>query len=163
MPEFIGDTIVVNGKAWPYLNVEPKRYRFLFLEGSNARPYNLSISTGKSLMTFNVIGTDGGYLDKPAATTNLLMLPGERYEVILDFSGIKPGTNLVMKNDANAPYPDGDPIDPATTAQIVQFRVGACTSKACGNADKSYNPASGKALRSDGKAIVRLAYPKLES
>ena len=161
VPEFIGDTIVVNGKAWPYLNVEPKRYRFLFLEGSNARPYNLSISTGKSLMPFWVIGTDGGYLDKPAATTNLLMLPGERYEVILDFSGIRPGTKLVMKNDANAPYPDGDPIDPATTAQIVQFRVGACTSKACGPFDKSYNPASGQALRSDGKAIVRLANPKL--
>jgi spore coat protein A, manganese oxidase len=160
VPEFIGDTIVVNGKAWPYLNVEPKRYRFLFLEGSNARPYHLTIDKGGGkLMTFYVIGTDGGYLDKPAPTNNLLMLPGERYEVILDFSGIASGTNLVMKNDANAPYPDGDPIDPATTAQIVQFRVGDCTS-ACGKADMSYNPAKAQPLRSDGKVIVRLANQK---
>jgi FtsP/CotA-like multicopper oxidase with cupredoxin domain len=157
VPEFIGDTIVVNGKAWPYLNVEPKRYRFLFLEGSNARPYHLTIDKGGGkLMTFYVIGTDGGYLDKPAHTNNLLMLPGERYEVILDFSGIANGTNLVMKNDANAPYPSGDPINPATTGQIIQFRVGACTS-ACGKVDKSYNPAKGQTLRSDGKSIVRLA------
>ena len=41
VPEFVGDTIVVNGKAWPFLNVEPKRYRFLFLNGSNARTYEL--------------------------------------------------------------------------------------------------------------------------
>jgi FtsP/CotA-like multicopper oxidase with cupredoxin domain len=161
VPEFIGDTIVVNGKAWPYINVEPKRYRFLFLEGSNARPYNLSIDTGSSLLPFYVIGTDGGYLDKPAPTTNLLMLPGERYDVIIDFSGISSGTNLVLKNDANAPYPDGDPVDLDTTGKIVQFRVGDCTSQACGLSDKSYNPASGKFLRSDGNSIVRLVEPKV--
>jgi len=160
VPEFIGDTIVVNGKAWPFLSVEPKRYRFLFLEGSNARPYNLSIDTGSSLLPFYVIGTDGGYLDKPAPTTNLLMLPGERYEVILDFSGIASDTNLVLRNDASAPYPDGDPVDPATTGQILQFRVGACTSNACGKDDKSYNPALGQPLRSDENSIVRLAEPK---
>ncbi|HEX9286493.1 MAG TPA: copper oxidase, partial [Thermoanaerobaculia bacterium] len=43
VPEFVGDTIVVNGKAWPYLDVQPKRYRFLFLNGSNARTYELSL------------------------------------------------------------------------------------------------------------------------
>jgi FtsP/CotA-like multicopper oxidase with cupredoxin domain len=162
VPEFMGDTIVVNGKAWPYLTVEPKRYRFLFLEGSNARPYNLSISNGNSPVTMWVIGNDVGYLDKPAATTQLLMLPGERYEVIIDFSGIKSGTNLVMKNDANAPYPFGDPVDPATTAQIIQFRVGACTSGACGADDKSYNPdKKGALLRFGSKAVVRLTNPKL--
>jgi len=155
-PEFIGDTILVNGKAWPFLTVEPKRYRFLFLEGSNARPYNLTIPNGNSLLPMYVIGTDGGYLDKPAATQSLLMLPGERYEVIIDFSGIKSGTNLVMMNDANAPYPSGDPIDPATTAKIIQFRVGPCNSKTCGKADLSYNPATGASLRSDANSIVRL-------
>jgi FtsP/CotA-like multicopper oxidase with cupredoxin domain len=44
-PEFVGDTIVVNGKAWPYLNVQAKRYRFLFLNGSNARTYKCSSLT----------------------------------------------------------------------------------------------------------------------
>lgn len=159
VPEFMGDTIVVNGKAWPYLNVEPKRYRFLFLEGSNARPYNLTIPNGNSLLTMWVIGTDGGYLNKAVPTNKLLMLPGERYEVVIDFSGIPSGTNLVMKNDANAPYPSGDPVDPATTGQIIQFRVGTCTSNACGRADKSYNPNSRQTLRKDGKSIVRLTNP----
>ena len=41
VPEFVGDTIVVNGKVWPFLNVEAKRYRFLIVNGSNARPYEL--------------------------------------------------------------------------------------------------------------------------
>ena len=41
VPEFVGDTIVVNGKAWPFMNVEPRRYKFLFLNGSNARAYEL--------------------------------------------------------------------------------------------------------------------------
>ena len=43
IPEFIGDTIVVNGKTWPYLNVEPRQYRFRFVNGSNARFYDLTI------------------------------------------------------------------------------------------------------------------------
>ena len=43
-PEFVGDTIVVNGKVWPYLEVEPKRYRFLFVNGSNARTYEMFFS-----------------------------------------------------------------------------------------------------------------------
>jgi spore coat protein A len=41
IPEFVGDTIVVNGKVWPFLNVEPRRYRFLIINGSNARTYEL--------------------------------------------------------------------------------------------------------------------------
>ncbi len=41
VPEFLGDVICVNGKAWPYLNVEPKRYTFLFVNGSNARTYEM--------------------------------------------------------------------------------------------------------------------------
>ncbi len=41
VPEFVGDTIVVNGKAWPFMAVQPKRYRFIFLNGSNARAYEL--------------------------------------------------------------------------------------------------------------------------
>jgi spore coat protein A, manganese oxidase len=140
VPEFIGDTIVVNGRAWPYLNVQAKRYRFLFLDGSNARGYMLSFGPKGPPMW--VIGNDSGYLDTPAkldpraATNNaLVLLPGERYEVIIDFRGYE-GQSLVLTNSAAAPYPGGDPVDPATTARIMQFRVGTRPPL-----DISFNPA----------------------
>ena len=108
-PEFLGDVIVVNGKAWPNLNVEPKRYRFWLINGSNARTYELRIPdpvTGLNMPLY-VIATDGGYLDAPAMTNKLVIMPGERYEVIIDFQGFAAGTKLIMKNSAKSPYPAG--------------------------------------------------------
>jgi FtsP/CotA-like multicopper oxidase with cupredoxin domain len=178
VPEFIGDTIVVNGKAWPYLNVEPKRYRFLFLNGSNARAYDMSLvdpvskNDGPAIW---VIGTDGGYLDAPvridpaaprATDRKLLMMPGERYEAIIDFGGFGAGRvgpngqrysgQWVLQNVARAPYPSGDPAQGNTTGRIMKFIVGACESGQCGASDSSYNPASRTPLRTP---MVRLANP----
>jgi hypothetical protein len=68
-PEFLGDTILVNGKAWPFLAVEPRRYRFLFLNGSNARTYEMFFvnpATKKMGPVMWVIGNDGGFLDRPS-------------------------------------------------------------------------------------------------
>jgi spore coat protein A len=148
VPEFVGDTILVNGKAWPYLNVEAKRYRFLFLNGSNARTYELSFSSGPKIW---VIGTDGGYLDAPVAVNTLVMQPGERYEVILDFTGFS-GKNLILRNTGRTPYPKGAPPQGSTLGRIMQFRVGAAPAVA----DASYDPASGIPLRSGSSAIPRL-------
>jgi FtsP/CotA-like multicopper oxidase with cupredoxin domain len=64
---------VVNGKAWPFLDVQPKRYRFLFLNGSNARTYEINLQA-----PMWVIGTDGGYVDAPVPVKKLIMMPGER-------------------------------------------------------------------------------------
>jgi spore coat protein A, manganese oxidase len=65
-PEFFGDTPVVNGKAYPYLDVDRGLYRFRLLNGSNARVYRLRLaaSTGTTVPFFQ-IGTDGGLLDAP--------------------------------------------------------------------------------------------------
>ena len=49
IPEFIGDVICVNGKTWPYLNVEPRQYRFRLLNGSNARFYDLTLENATIL------------------------------------------------------------------------------------------------------------------
>jgi FtsP/CotA-like multicopper oxidase with cupredoxin domain len=68
VPEFFGDAIVVNGKTWPYLNVEPRRYRLRLLNGSNARFYNLALFDLKHNVPGPAlwqIGTDGGLLDTP--------------------------------------------------------------------------------------------------
>lgn len=120
VPEFFGDTIMVNGKVWPNLDVEPREYRFRILNGSNARFYNLMFS---NMMPFFQIGTDGGYLPKPVQLVSLLIAPGERVDILVDFSQLSPGTKLILTNSANAPFPSGDAPDPDTTGQIMQFTV----------------------------------------
>jgi len=148
IPEFFGDTIVVNGKVWPYLNVEPRRYRFRFLNGSNARFYNLSLD---SRQPFWQIGTDGGYLDVPVKVSRLLLAPGERADVIVDFTGMAVGTLIHLINDAKAPFPKGAPADPKTVGQIMQFKVVPLTA-----ADPTVDPATLPNLRPNNP-IVRLA------
>jgi spore coat protein A, manganese oxidase len=180
IPEFVGDTIVVNGKAWPYHTVEPKRYRFLFLNGSNARSYELSLvanATKAKPPALYVIGTDQGYLDSPVMiapnaklNNKLVMMPGERYEVIIDFASLPVGSSLLLSNTAKTPYPAGAPPKGSTLGRIMEFRVGGCTSGFCGTADTSYNPASAPPLNAIRSAdptlglaapIVRLADPLL--
>jgi spore coat protein A, manganese oxidase len=134
VPEFTGDTIVVNGTAWPYFNVVQGKYRFRLLEGSNARSYDLYLSTDPTLYDPSIgdptvivdgmtqIGTDGGYLASPIPLSKLLMMPGERADVVVDFSSFAPGTDVYLKNDANTPYPGGDQVD-ANTSLILKFHV----------------------------------------
>jgi FtsP/CotA-like multicopper oxidase with cupredoxin domain len=164
VPEFLGDVILVNGKAWPFLNVEPKRYRFLFVNGSNARTYEMFLTnqaTGLNGPAMWQIATDGGYLDAPVkidpnalkpAMSKLVLMPGERADVIIDFNGLPAGTQLLMRNIARAPYPNGATPNGKTTGRIMQFRVIAQTAP-----DGSYNPALGGALRKT--PMVRLVNP----
>jgi spore coat protein A len=127
IPEFFGDTMCVNGKIWPVLDVEPRRYRFRMLNGCNARFLNMRIvrtdaagnAHGMAGPQFFVIGTDGGLLPAPVSVTTLLQLPAERYDVIVDFTG-KGGQFFVLKNDAPAPYPGGGEVVPT---EIMMFRV----------------------------------------
>jgi FtsP/CotA-like multicopper oxidase with cupredoxin domain len=119
-PEFFGNTIMVNGKVWPNHNVKPRQYRLRILNGSNARFYNLKFSNGQS---FIQIGSDGGFLPSPVTLTSLLIAPGERADILVDFSAFTPGTPVILENDANTPYPDGDPPDPETVGQIMRFTV----------------------------------------
>jgi FtsP/CotA-like multicopper oxidase with cupredoxin domain len=163
VPEFLGDTVAVNGHVWPYLNVEPRRYRFLIVNGSNARTYELFLSSQSGKAKGPVlwqIGTDGGYLDTPVLidpnahgqkVQKLLMMPGERADILIDFAGIAPGTMLLLRNTARAPYPAGDTPSGNTTGRIMQFRVVAGSGP-----DTSYDPASGAPLRAP---MVRLVDP----
>lgn len=70
VPEFFGNTIMVNGKVWPNLNVKPQQYRFRVLNGSNARFYRLQLSNKQK---FIQIGTDGGYLPQAVELSSLLI------------------------------------------------------------------------------------------
>src|SRR5215468_1522609 len=119
-PEYFGNVIVVNGKAWPNLNVDRRQYRFRIVNASNARFYNLKLSNG---MSFVQIGGDGSYLPAAATLTEALVAPAERADILVDFSTLAPGTKVVLTTDAPAPFPGGDLPDPATTGQIMQFTV----------------------------------------
>jgi spore coat protein A len=129
-PELFGDLPVVNGVIYPYLQVEPRRYRLRVLNGANARFFNLYFNLAKNpwdipaLVGFHQIGGDGGFLPAPAALNKLLLAPGERADVIVDFSALE-GKTVTLSNDAPAPYPDWDRIKPHHSAlnELMQFRV----------------------------------------
>jgi len=120
VPEFFGDTSVINGKAYPFLNAEPRRYRFRLINGSQARFYNLKFVSGTVNLPFHVIGSDGGLLPAPALKNALLIAPGERYDVIIDFTALPLGSIVTLKNDAKAPYPGGQG---GAVNQLMQIRV----------------------------------------
>lgn len=150
VPEFEGNFIVVNGKTWPYLEVEARRYRFRLLNGSNARSYRLAIVSqweeARQMLPFWQIGTDGGLLNEPVNLQQLLIAPGERADVIVDFKGFAPGTRLLMINDAPIPFmgmfPPLLPEEEATVGQIMQLRVVEASTS-----DDSFDPSTGDALR----------------
>ena len=106
VPEVFGDAILVNGKLFPYLEVEPRKYRFRVLNASNGRFYHLAFQNG---LSFHQIGTDQGLLPAPVAVKSLMLAPGERVDVVVDFSDSR-GEQIVLKNDAFV---------------VMQFRVSA--------------------------------------
>jgi len=144
-PETFGNTIVANGRTWPYLEVEQRRYRFRFLNGSQARFLLLEGShvPGAPPLTFWQIGAEGGFLPAPVQLTRLLMAPAERADVIVDFKGFTAGTWITLLNlGPDEPFGGGEPgvdfvpANPRTTGKVMEFRVVAATS-----ADTSTPPA----------------------
>lgn len=129
LPEFFGDFILVNGQAWPVLDVEPRTYRLRFLNGSDSRFYNMWLApAGMSAFTAGPtiwqIGTDSGLLYAPVPLTQVTFGPGERLDTLVDFAGFE-GTTLILRNNARAPFPKGETVDPGTAGQIMAFRVGS--------------------------------------
>jgi spore coat protein A, manganese oxidase len=129
MQEFFGNAICVNGKATPFLEVEPRKYRFRMVNGSNSRFYHLTVvpadisgkPTGKpaDAPPFIQIGSDGGLLPTPLKMHHLIFSPGERFDIVIDFSQHK-GANLALTNDAPAPYARGGEIVPS---DVMLFKV----------------------------------------
>src|SRR5262249_12379584 len=104
VPEVFGDAVLVNGKILPYLDVEPRKYRFRVLNAANGRFFRLTLSNGQE---FHQIGTDQGLLAAPIATKSVYLAPGERADVILDFAEAAE-SNIVLHSD---------------TYTVMQFRV----------------------------------------
>ena len=157
-PESFGDVSTVNGQAWPNLNVDRGLYRFRLLNGSNARFYNLILTDQKTgNPTKNVavyqIGSEGGMFNRPVAITStnpgLLIAPGQRADLLVDFRQASAGSKFQWYNNANAPYPSGPnsvsrggvPIK-----RIIQFSVGSAA---------GFSPPAGTPLASLPNAPLR--------
>lgn len=110
VPAFLGNTIVVNGRVWPQLKVEPRKYRFRILNASNTRGYDLALSEN---MDFYQIGTDGGLLNKPVQLKSISLEPAERCDIIIDFSK-QEGRDITLLNSS-----DSSP----NTGVIMRFKV----------------------------------------
>src|ERR1035437_609349 len=96
MTGYMGQYITVNGVYAPFKNVKSATYRFRVLNGSNGRIYNLGLSNGAA---FKVIGSDGGLLPTSQSVSSLLLGPGERADILVDFSSYAVGTELFLVNN----------------------------------------------------------------
>jgi FtsP/CotA-like multicopper oxidase with cupredoxin domain len=143
-PEVFGNTLVVNGKTWPYIEVEPRLYRLRLLNGCNARMLDLKLDKD---IDFHLIGTDGGLVSgAPVTEKEVRLAPGERADVILDFAGLKPGDTLTLRNTGpdepyQGPLASQSPADPETTGQVMQFRIVEKTGEGTAGAIPSALPA----------------------
>jgi len=138
LPEMFGDFIVVNGMTWPFLNVEPRKYRFYLTNVSDSRFFAFEFrdaEIGGTAQTFLQVGTDDALLPTPVALTRLVLGPGERADIVVNFAG---QSALYLRNfGPDEPFkglnPDGTnsdgeggvlpPADPATTGKVMKFRV----------------------------------------
>jgi spore coat protein A len=119
--EYFGDTMLVNGKVWPFLDVEPRMYRLRILNGCNARILSLDIGAPNLFQ----IGAEGGMWDVPVPVRRLVLAPAERADVLVDFSRFA-GQTLVLKN-YNPSMPGGTPAP--SLSPVMQIRVGNAVSQ----------------------------------
>jgi FtsP/CotA-like multicopper oxidase with cupredoxin domain len=103
--------------------VARRKYRFRWLNGSNARQYELFLSTGDKMIQ---IGTDGGLLPQPVERTSIRIAPAERYEVVIDFSRYPIGSKVYLVNclqQTNGRKPEDDLLSMDFCTPLVEFRV----------------------------------------
>ena len=132
-PEFFGNTLMVNGNTWPYQSVEKRRYRFRFLNGCQSRFLILDFNKIPGVQVW-AVGNEGGFLSTPVNLTagngnRLLMGLAERADLIVDFTNVPVGNYVLGNVGPDEPFGGGEPeadfdaADPATTGQVLQFRV----------------------------------------
>jgi len=140
-PEFFGNTIMVNGNTWPYLQVERCRYRLRLLNGCDSRTLVLKFEDPRVKVW--QIGNEAGFLVAPVnmnetplhpgdvldGTARVLMGGAERADLIVDFSAVPAGSSFRLLNlGPEAPF-GGLPVDPNeladpnTTGQVMRFDV----------------------------------------
>jgi spore coat protein A len=149
VPEAYGNVKLVNGKLFPYLDVEPALYRFRLLNGSNAQFLNLSLSSGQSIAQ---IGTDQGLLPAPLPAKIISVAPGERTDIVIDF-GSHAGEQIVVKTER--------------IQDVMQFRVARSPAPAGGSLPAKLRPVApipeSAAVRTRELTLREYKSPKGES
>ncbi|KAF5751855.1 Cupredoxin superfamily protein isoform 1 [Tripterygium wilfordii] len=117
-PEYFGDAIIVNGRAWPKMTVRRRRYRFRIINASNARFFRFFFTNG---LQFIHVASDSAYLREPVMTNETLLAPSEIADVVVDFSK-STSDFAILANDAAYPYPSGDPVNEAN-GKVMKFMI----------------------------------------
>ena len=120
---FLGRYYTVNRKITPFLEVEPRKYRFRFLNGGPSRFYELGLSSD---LLFNVIANDGNLLPKPVTAETIKLSVAQRFDVIVDFSQYQPGASIILENlmeQIRGEGPTGRKFAKGEGDPVMEFRV----------------------------------------
>ena len=101
MTGYLGEQILVNGQHAPFLSVASTWYRLRILNGSTARVYNLALTGGKQMI---IIGSDGGLLASPETASSILLGPGERIDILIDFTGLAINQEIYLVSNKFSEY-----------------------------------------------------------
>jgi blue copper oxidase len=125
-----GDVMLVNGLRQPTGVVPRGLVRLRLLNGSNARIYNIGFGDDRS---FQQIASDGGLLAAPKTTSRVLLAPGERAEILVDFGSDETGTEIALQSYSDEVFSTvfqgnmgnnlADDLD-RTTFEIMTFEIG---------------------------------------
>jgi spore coat protein A, manganese oxidase len=110
-----GDVILVNGRPWPVMQVERRKYRFRILVASVSRDYRWKLDSGEP---FTIVGTDAGLLEYPQSVNSFRHGNAERYDVVIDFANYPIGTRVQLLNMSNP-----NNIAEANTDKVMAFDV----------------------------------------
>lgn len=122
---YFGDIIHVNEQPWPYMDTEPRKYRLRFFDMSLSRIYDLYfVDPYGNWLDFQVIASDSGLFEHPVDSNDLTIACGERYEIVIDFSGHE-GQNITLANKMQNPMIN----EYENTDKVMQFNVGGDVSE----------------------------------
>jgi FtsP/CotA-like multicopper oxidase with cupredoxin domain len=164
-PEFFGNTIMVNGNTWPFLDVERRRYRFRFLNGCDSRFLILDFSGIPGVEVWQ-IGNEGGFLPAPVNLTELnggrlLMALAERADLIVDFGSVPTGNHVLANIGPDEPFGGGEPgeeFEPADAGTTGPHDSAAVPSASLDHAPRSIEQdAAAGADRGDVDVLRRSA------
>lgn len=113
---FFGDVPLVNGTAYPHLEVEARKYRMRIVNACNSRVLRMRLGDGTP--TMYVIGSDQGFVHSPTPVNDLVLSPGERADVVIDFAQFTPGDDIILENTWTCEHCVNYPLP-----ELMQFRV----------------------------------------
>jgi spore coat protein A, manganese oxidase len=118
-PEFKGTYPTANGRVWPVMHVKNGTWhRFRFINGANARFFNLSLKDqAGNVLSLHIVGVDGGFLDAEHVTSTVLVAPGERIDLVVDLSNV---SEAIWHNNATVPYSTTTGVAPAAPGSSLR-------------------------------------------